>query len=60
VWEAGKIEANLDPDELDALATRGAVWLRASDVVIERALATDELKEVDCVESDKDQARADR
>lgn len=41
-------KANLDPDELEDLARRGAVWLGATDAVIERALATDELKEVDC------------
>lgn len=31
---------------------RGAVWLEASDAVIERAIATDEMKEVDCGEED--------
>lgn len=40
-------QANLDPDELSELARRGAVWLSASDAVIERAVATDELKEAD-------------
>lgn len=46
-------KANLDPDELDELARRGAVWLGASDTVIERALATDELKELDCGDEDE-------
>jgi hypothetical protein len=41
-------KANIDADELAELAKRGAVWLRASDALLERALATDELKEVDC------------
>lgn len=45
-------KANLDADELDELARRGAVWLEASDAVIERAIATDEMKEVDCGEED--------
>lgn len=41
-------KANLDPDELVALARRGAVWLAAIEAVIERAIAAGELKEVDC------------
>ena len=49
-------KANLDPDELEALVKRGAVWLGASDAVIERAIATDELKEVDCGEEDQKRA----
>ena len=49
-------KADLDPDELDALARRGAVWLQASHAVIERAIATDELQEVDCGEEDRAQA----
>mgnify|MGYP002381165590 CR=1 FL=1 len=46
-------KANLDPDELDELAKRGAVWLAASNAMIERALTTDELKEVDCGDEDE-------
>lgn len=49
-------QANLDSDELDALVKRGAIWLGASDAVIERAITTDELKEVDCGEKDERQA----
>lgn len=45
-------KADLDPDELEALVKRGAVWLGASDAVIERAITMDELKEVDCAEED--------
>ena len=41
-------KANLDANELVELARRGAVWLGANDTVIQRALATDELKEVEC------------
>lgn len=48
-------KANLNADELEALARRGAVWLGASDAVIERAITTDELKEVDCGEEDQEQ-----
>ena len=44
--------ANLDPDELQELAKRGAVWFTASNTVIDRAIATDELKEVDCGEDE--------
>lgn len=49
-------KADLDPDELDALVKRGAVWLGAPDAAIERAIATDELKEVDCAAEDESQA----
>ncbi len=49
-------KANLDPDELAELARRGAVWLGASDTVIERAIATAELNEVDCGEENHRQA----
>ena len=49
-------KANLDPDELDELIKRGAVWLGASDAVVERAITTDELREVDCAEEDEAQA----
>jgi hypothetical protein len=45
-------KANLDPGEFDELAKRGAVWLGASDAIIERAIARDELKDVDCGEED--------
>ena len=48
-------KANLEPDEFDALVKRGAIWLGASDAVIERAITTDELKEVDCGEEDERQ-----
>jgi hypothetical protein len=41
-------KANVDPDELAELAKRGAVWLGVSEALLKRALATDELKEVDC------------
>ena len=41
-------KANLDADELAELAKRGAVWLGANDAVIQRALTTEELTEVDC------------
>ncbi|MFM9943570.1 MAG: type II toxin-antitoxin system RelE/ParE family toxin [Hyphomicrobiaceae bacterium] len=46
-------KSNLDPDELEALAKRGAVWLGATVAVIERALATNELMEVDCSDEDE-------
>lgn len=46
-------KANLDPEELDDLVKRGAVWLAASDAVIERAITTDELQEVDCGDEDE-------
>ena len=46
-------KANIDPDELKELAKRGAVWLGASAAVIDRAIATDELKEVDCGQEDQ-------
>ena len=39
-------KANLDPVELDDLVRRGAIWLAASDAIIERALEAGELKEV--------------
>ena len=35
--------ANLDPGEQAELVKRGAVWIGASDVVIERAITTEEL-----------------
>ena len=49
-------KANLDPDELAELAKRGAVWLGASEAMIERAIAMQELKEVDCSEEDQKKA----
>ena len=49
-------KASLDPDEFDILSRRGAVWLGASRAVIERALMTDELKEVDCGEDNENTA----
>ena len=49
-------KASLEPDELAELAKRGAVWLGASEAVIERAITTDELKEVDCGEDGQKQA----
>jgi hypothetical protein len=45
-------KANLDADEVSELAKRGAVWLDASNAVIQRALAMEELKEVDCGDED--------
>jgi hypothetical protein len=41
-------KANLDPDEQAELVSRGSVWLGASEAAIERAIATEELKEIDC------------
>ena len=49
-------KANLDPAELAELVSRGAVWLGASHAVLERALETEELKEVDCGEDGQSQA----
>ena len=49
-------KANLDPDEQAELVKRGAVWLGASDAVIERAIARRELKEVNCGEEGQKQA----
>lgn len=40
-------KANLDPDELAALVKIGARWLEADDAVLEAAVITDELKELD-------------
>jgi hypothetical protein len=48
-------KANLDPDEFAQLAKRGAVWLGVSNAVLERALMTKELTEVDCGD-DQEQA----
>jgi hypothetical protein len=47
--------ANLESDELTELAKRGAVWLGATEQVIERALAAEELTEVDCDDQDQTQ-----
>ena len=49
-------KASLDADELEALIKRGAVWIAASDAVIERAITTKELQEVDCGDEDEKQA----
>ena len=40
-------KANLDPVELEGLARRGAVWLAASDLEIDRALVLNELQEIE-------------
>ena len=48
-------KANLDADEVAALVKRGAVWLGASDAVLELAIRTDELMEVICGEEDEKQ-----
>jgi hypothetical protein len=45
-------KANLDAVEHAELARRGAVWLAASDAVIKRALALQELTEVNCGDED--------
>ena len=47
-------KANLEPDELTQLAKRGAVWLGVSDAVLERAITTNELTEVDCGDDDQE------
>lgn len=49
-------KASLDPDELAALVKIGAKWLEADDAVLEAALETDELKEVECGEESENQA----
>jgi hypothetical protein len=40
--------ANISKDELDFLAMRGAVWLSASEEIIETAIGDAKLKEVHC------------
>jgi hypothetical protein len=45
--------ANIDDDERDDLARLGAVWLAATDKVIDRAITTDELTEVYCDNDDE-------
>ena len=49
-------KANLAADEFAELAKRGAVWLGAHDTVIDQALASEELKELDCGKEDQKQA----
>ena len=46
-------KSNLDPDELAELANRGTVWLEASDAVLERALLSEDLMEIDYGEDDE-------
>jgi len=49
---AKNAKADLEPDELDELVKRGAVWLAAKDATIETAVADGSLMEVDCGEED--------
>ena len=52
---AKNTKTGLRPDELAALAMVGAGWLNAVDRQVARALANEELKEVDCDENEQSQ-----